>query len=152
MTAKVTSTLTNVYAKYIDGETGVFELNDHFAQIQGAINIIVQKIIKRGYNMSDMELKQITDIGESIEVFNDNVATINSYLVSISELIGTDYLISKEILSTLRIDLLNTNTSAGVRVNPDNFSMTLANGQEISVVEGEVVSVLGDETLTLTHA
>jgi len=152
MTARVKSDLTNIFCHYIDGETGLFDLNEKFGQIETSINFIVNKIIDRGYNMSQLELKQLTNIGEAIEVFNENVSTINSYLITISDLIGTDYLVGKEILSSMKIDIVNNNTTAGVRVNPDSIDISMSNGQSVKITEGKVESTLNEEALELTHA
>ncbi len=152
MTARVVSGLTNAFVKYIDGETGVFDLNEHFLQVQEAINFIIKKIINRGYNMKEMRLQQISNIGEAVEVFNANTATINSYLVSIARKTDADYLLSKEILSTMRIDAVNNNTQVGIAILPESIELTLGNGQQVSLTEGKVSSTLDEEVLVVSHA
>lgn len=152
MTAKITTSLTNVFAKYINGETTIFGLNDSFSYLEKVINVIVNKIIERGYTMSQMKLQRIENIGDAVEVFNNNVSVINEYLISISQLISSDYLISKEILSTMRIDYINIDTTGAVRVQEDSITVELGNGQVVLIKEGEITSELGQESLSIVHA
>ena len=152
MVAKITTSLTNIFAKYIDGETTIFGLNDAFSDIEVVLNNIIDKIIEKGYTMSQVELRKIEKIGEAVEVFNSNIEAINSYLLSMSQLISSDYLISKEVLSTMRVDFINKNTTGSIRIEENQVIVELGNEQVIKLKEGIVESSLGVESLSLTHA
>lgn len=152
MIAKVTGLITNRFAKFLKSQSTIDDINNAFKDTEEVLNAIVDKVIKRGYNMNMVELKTANNIGELLQVFNENMNTINQYLLSLSELTESEYLISKELLSVMKIDVRNNNTGASIKINPDDFRVTLSNGQEITIKQGTVTSVLNGEELSIQHA
>ncbi len=151
MVAKVTSMITRGFVDYpLDGYD-INGINQIMTDTQTAINKLLVKIRDRGYAMEDVELEQIENITQVSEVLNRNIDKINHYFSSLNRVFSEQYMLSKEILESMKIDVLNNDSASSVVVYDDRVDIEMNNGQIVSVNTTEVVSVKDQDTQTLSH-
>jgi hypothetical protein len=126
--------------------------NGVFSSIETSINGILQKIRDRGFYMDNIALDRIDNITQFTSVMNSNIDKINLYLSSINQALATNYLLGKEILETMKIDVLNADGASSIVVYDDRIDIAMANSQVVSVSQDKVISTKGSDIQEITHA
>lgn len=151
MVANVHTLVTRNFATYpIDGYN-LSSMNIYIERMEKIVNIILAKIRKKGYFMDDIQLQKIDNITQVEKVLNENIDKINTYLMSLNDTLGQNYMLSKEILETMKIDVLNDDSSSTIVVFNDRIDVELNNGQVVSVQTDKVTSVKDGDTKVITH-
>jgi len=152
MVANITSIVTRDFVPSpIEGYT-IESINELMINIAYSINGILEKIRDRGFNMEDISLKNIDNITQVTEVLNENINMINKYFSDMNETFAQNYMLNKEVLETMKIDVANTDAMSTIVVFDDRVDVELDNGQIVSVKKNEVTSVKGNDTQTIAHA
>jgi hypothetical protein len=102
--------------------------------------------------MEDIQLDKIENITQFTSVMNANVDKVNSYLKSINEALSTNYLLGKEILETMKIDVVNADGVSAIVVYDDRIDVEMINDQVVSVRQDHVTSKKGTDTQEIVHA
>jgi hypothetical protein len=152
MVAKVTSMVTSDFVNYAETGYDINGMNILMQDAAVAINKILSKIRNRGFFMDDIELENIANITQVSEVLNRNIDKINEYFSALNSTFSEHYMLSKEILETMKIDIVNVDSTSTVVVFEDRVDIELNNGQIVSVKKDEVTSVKDGDSQTITHA
>ncbi len=151
MIASVSSLLTMVFVPTFSGEYDLIGINGSVTQIEYAFNVIVEKFRDKGFYMDDMVLEKAATMSEVGSAMDSNVETINRYIASLNKALETNYLLGKEVLSVMSIDLINNDGVSVVEASPDYLTISLNNGQTVKINTTEVVSSLSGDVQTITH-
>jgi len=152
MIASVKTLVSSIFVKYPPDDIDIDAINEIFASIEKSFNKIIKKIQDRGLTMDDMELERIDNITQVVSKLNSNIDTINKYISSLNSTFGENYLLQKEILETMSIDVVNSDSTAVVTVFDDRLNIAMANGQIVDVSAGKVVSTKDGDEQTIIHA
>ena len=152
MVAKVHTFVTRDFVDYPTVGYDVPGMNQLMTNIAVAINLIIGKIRGRGYFMEDIELESIGNITQVEQVLNRNIDKVNMYFSALNTAFKESYMLEKEILETMKIDVVNTDSSSAIVVYSDRVDIELNNGQVVSVKTNEVTSVKDGDTQVITHA
>lgn len=152
MVAKVSTLLTMEFIENRDGVYDLAEINGVFTSIEFVFNTIIDKFGERGFFMEQMELEKATTMSGVMSAMNNNVDKINQYMSALNTSLATNYMLDKEVLSVMSIDVVNRDGAATVEVHPLKINIGLNNGQTIEVNTTSVVSELDGDTQTIVHA
>jgi hypothetical protein len=152
MVAKVTSIVSNVFVKYPEDDIGVVELNMVFANIEESINYVLKKVRDRGFFMEDLVLDRVDNITQVVTVTNSNIDKVNLFIRNMNKLFSENYLLQKEILETMSIDVVNDDSIAAITIARDNIGISMANGQFVTIKEDIVSSTKDGTEQVITHA
>jgi hypothetical protein len=152
MVASVKAMMTRYFISSPVENYTIDELNAITREMQNSLSAIVSKIKERGYSMVDIELESIDNITQVTAVMNRNIEKLNHYLSSLNQVFSENYLLSKEVLETMKIDVMNEDSTSSIVVYDDRIDVELFNGQVVSVSTDSVTSVKADDSQTITHA
>jgi hypothetical protein len=152
MVAKVTSIVSNVFVKYPEDDIGVVELNMVFANIEESINYVLKKVRDRGFFMEDLVLDRVDNITQVVTVTNSNIDKVNLFIRNMNKLFSENYLLQKEILETMSIDVVNDDSISSITIARDNIGISMANGQFVTIKEDIVSSTKDGTEQVITHA
>jgi len=152
MVAKVISMAMVDFVNYPEVGFDITGMNAVSESMEKAINKIVAKLRDRGYNMNDIELERIGNITQVTNVLNRNIDKVNEYFSAMNKTFSEQYMLSKEILETMKIEVVNEDSMSNVVVYRDRVDVELGNGQVVSVNTNEVKSVKGADEQIITHA
>lgn len=152
MVAKVFSLMVTDFIDYPTEGYDLVGINKITQDIQDSINKLITKIRDRGYTMDNIELEQITNITQVATVLNRNTDKVNLYFSALNKAFSEHYMLDKEVLETMKIEVMNEDTTSMVVVYKDRIDLELNNGQVVSVKADEVKSAKGQDTQTITHA
>ena len=151
MVAQVFSLMITNFIKYPNADYDIDVINGVMTNIQNAINGLIAKIRSRGYAMDDIVLDKITNITQVSNVLNKNIDKINQYFSALNKAFEEQYMLSKEVLETMKIEVLNKDSNSMVVVYEDKIDVELNNGQVVSIKRDTVTSKKGDDIKTITH-
>lgn len=151
MVAQVFSLMITDFIKYPNADYDIDVINGVMTNIQNAINGLIAKIRSRGYAMDDIVLDKITNITQVSNVLNKNIDKINQYFSALNKAFEEQYMLSKEVLETMKIEVLNKDSNSMVVVYEDKIDVELNNGQVVSIKRDTVTSKKGDDIKTITH-
>ena len=151
MVAQVFSLMITNFIKYPNADYDIDVINGVMTNIQNAINGLIAKIRSRGYAMDDIVLDKITNITQVSNVLNKNIDKINQYFSALNKAFEEQYMLSKEVLETMKIEVLNKDSNSMVVVYEDKVDVELNNGQVVSIKRDTVTSKKGDDIKTITH-
>jgi len=152
MVAKVLSLVTRDFIDYPSDGYTIPGINKVMQDAEDGINTIIEKIRSRGYFMENIQLEEIGNITQVEQVLNRNIDKINLYFSSLNTAFKESYMLEKEILEVMKIDVVNTDSMSSIVVFSDRIDIEINNGQIVSVKSDEVTSVKGTDTKTITHA
>jgi hypothetical protein len=69
-----------------------------------------------------------------------------------NKLFSENYLLQKEILETMAIDVVNDDSVSSITIARDNIGISMANGQFVTVKEDFVSSTKDGTEQVITHA
>lgn len=151
MVAKILSLITRDFIDYPASGYTIPGMNKVMQDIEDGINAIIDKIRSRGYFMEDIQLDKIENITQVEKVLNRNIDKINLYFSSLNTAFKESYMLEKEILETMKIDVVNADSTSSIVVFSDRIDIEISNGQVVSVKSDEVTSVKGTDIKTITH-
>jgi len=152
MIASVKTMVTNNFIPYALDDIDIVAINIMFVNIAEGINKIVTKIRQRGFSMDDIQLENIDNITQVVRKTNNNIDKINKYFQSLNITLAENYLLGKEILETMAIDVINSDTTAVVTIFQDRIDIDLSNGQKVNIKQDSVTSSKDGDTQTIAHA
>jgi len=151
MVAKVLSLMTTNFIDYPNTGYDIDGINSVIQNIQESINNLIAKIRSRGYTMDDISLEKITNITQVSTVLNRNIDRVNQYFSALNKAFAEHYMLNKEVLETMKIEVLNKDSSSMVVVHEDRVDVELNNGQVVSIKTDTVTSTKDGDTQTITH-
>ncbi len=152
MTAIVRTLLSMEFIPNTEGVYDLTDINNTITNIEYVFNDIISKFTDKGFYMDDMVLEKATTMSGLMSVMNSNTDKINQYVASLNKALKTNYLLDKEVLSVMAVDLINRDGAATVEVHPLKISVGLHNGQVIDINTTSVVSNLDGDIQTIIHA
>ncbi len=152
MTAIVRTLLSMEFIPNGEGVYDLTDINNTITSIEYVFNDIISKFTDKGFYMDDMVLEKATTMSGLMSVMNSNTDKINQYVASLNKALKTNYLLDKEVLSVMAIDVMNRDGAATVEVHPLKISVGLHNGQVIDINTTNIVSDLDGDTQTIVHA
>lgn len=151
MVARVYTYITRDFVSHPSEGLTIAGINSLFSEKASAINRLISRLRERGYNMENMVLEQITDITQVTKVLNSNIDMLNKYMSALNVAYSTNYLLPKEVLETMKIELINDDTVGSVTVRDESIEVAMNNGQIVTVNTASVSSVKDGVTKTITH-
>ena len=152
MVAKVHSLMSRSFIDNSSGGLTITSINAIMVEIAATLNAISLKLRNRGYTMNDIVLDKIVDITQVAATLNININKINTYLSNINLAFAQNYMLSKEVLETMKIEVVNNDGISSVTVFDNRLEVSLSNGQSVSVKKDEVISIKDIDIQTITHA
>ncbi len=152
MTAIVRTFLSMEFVENTPGTYDLVDLNNVVTNIEFAFNAIITKFTEQGFYMEDMVLEKAVTMNGVMTAMNNNVDTINRYISSLNNALKTNYMLDKEVLSVMSVDVVNRDGAATVEVHPSKINIGLHNGQIIEINTTSIVSDLDGDVQTITHA
>lgn len=152
MTAMIRTLLTMEFVENTTGEYDLADINNIITNIEFAFNSIISRFTEKGFYMEDMVLEKATTMSGVMTAMNNNVDTINQYIASLNNALKTNYMLDKEVLSVMSIDVVNRDGAATVEVHPLKINVGLHNGQVVEINTTNITSTLDADIQTIVHA
>jgi len=152
MIAKIHTVVTRDFVAVPTSAYDASVANAVFTDIEVAINKILSKIRKQGFFMEDIVLDRIDNITQFTSVMNANIDKINSYFRAMNESLSTSYMLGREILETMKVDVVNDDAISSIVIHDDKIQVELANGQIVDVKKDSITSTKGADVQEITHA
>ena len=152
MIAMVRTLLSMEFVENTESTYDLTDINTVITSIEFAFNAIILKFTEQGFYMDDMVLEKATTMSGVMVAMNNNVDTINQYIASLNNALKTNYLLDKEVLSVMSVDVVNRDGAATVEVHPLKINIGLNNGQVVEVNTTSITSTLGGDVQTIVHA
>ena len=152
MTAMIKTLLSMEFIPNTQGVYDLDDINNTITNIEFSFNVIIAKFTAQGFYMEDIVLEKATTVHGVMNAMNNNVDKLNKYIASLNTALKTNYLLDKEVLSVMSIDILNRDGAATVEVHPLKINIGLNNGQIIEINTTSITSDLAGDIQTITHA
>ncbi len=152
MTALVRTLLSMEFVPNTNGSYDLADINNIATNIEYVFNGIISKFADKGFYMDDMVLDKATTMSGVMTATNNNVDKINQYIASLNKALKTNYMLDKEVLSVMAIDVMNRDGAATVEVHPLKISVGLHNGQVVDINTTSVISEKDGDIQTIIHA
>ena len=152
MTALVKTFLSMEFIENTESSYDITDINNIITNIEFAFNAIIIKFTEQGFYMDDMVLEKATTMSGVMVAMNNNVDTINQYIASLNNSLKTNYLLDKEILSVMSVDVINRDGAATIEIHPLKINVGLHNGQIVEINTTSITSTLGADVQTIVHA
>ena len=152
MTAMIRTFLSMEFVENTPGTYDLADINTIVTSIEFAFNTIIEKFTEQGFYMEDMVLEKAVTMSGLMTAMNNNVNTINQYISSLNNALKTNYLLDKEVLSVMSVDIVNRDGAATVEIHPLKINIGLHNGQIVEINTTNITSTLGADVQTIVHA
>ena len=152
MTAMIRTLLSMEFVENTSGTYDLADINTVVTSIEFTFNTIIAKFTEQGFYMDDMVLEKATTMSGVMVAMNNNVDTINQYIASLNNALKTNYLLDKEVLSVMSVDVINRDGAATVEIHPLKINVGLHNGQIVEINTTNITSTLGADVQTIVHA
>jgi len=140
MIAKVFANPNFGSIKLQEQEDILVRINEYFYSIEELFLSIKNQITSKGFVMAQIELEQASSYHDIMEVSERNIVKINTFLQNLDATLQDNYLLSKEILQTTKVDYVNgmgigsiSVSEKTITINPNANTVVVLNEDGITI-------------------